>query len=213
MLCGFPLGVKATRDLYDQGRINKDQLVRLSGFCNNPSAAFVISGVGLGIFGSMRIGIYLLISCIISAFFCGIFFREKLTEIIYLKEIPRQSFDLVESIKSAGLTSITISSYVIFFSSLINAINSIVNSSYVSSIIASLFELCSAVERIGSSTDFSFNTKQLLIAFALGFSGLSVHLQAFSFFPKDALKAKYLLIKLTQGIVCAIITNIFILLQ
>ena len=204
IICGFPLGVKVARDLYDRGEINESQLTHLCGFSNNPSLAFVISGVGLGVFSSMRVGIFLFISCTIAAVICGILFREK--SIISLKSsnISRQNFNLVESIKTAGLTSITVSSYVIFFSAIIYALKPITNFP----LLVSTLELCSAVEII-SRANFNVNNKLILIAFSLGFSSFSVHLQAFSFMCTKVKKSRYLLMKLAQGFLSAI--TIFIL--
>lgn len=200
IICGFPLGIKVACDLYDRGEINDSQLTNLCGLCNNPSIAFVISGVGLGIFGSVRVGILLFISCSISAIICGVIFREKDIKIQKAGNIPRQKFSLAESIKNAGLTSITISSYVIFFSAMIYALRK-------TPLIASTLELCSAVKTISEST-FSINQKLILIAFSLGFSGLSVHLQAFSFMGAKVKKSRYLLMKITQGFISVIIVFI-----
>lgn len=201
IICGFPLGVKVACDLYDRGEINDRQLTNLCGFANNPSMAFVISGIGLGIFGSVHVGILLFISCSISAIVCGTVFREKEIKIQKAGNISRQKFSLIESIKNAGLTSITISSYVIFFSAVIYVLKK-------SQLIASALELCSAVKII-SESQFSVNQKLVLIAFSLGFSGLSVHLQAFSFMDARVKKSRYFLMKITQGLLSAI--TIFIL--
>ena len=201
IICGFPLGVKVACDLYDRGKINDRQLTNLCGFANNPSMAFVISGIGLGIFGSVHVGILLFISCSISAIVCGTVFREKEIKMQKESNISRQKFSLVESIKNAGLMSITISSYVIFFSAVIYVLKK-------SPLIASVLELCSAVKII-SESQFSVNQKLVLIAFSLGFSGLSVHLQAFSFMGARVKKSRYFLMKITQGLLSAI--TIFIL--
>ena len=201
IICGFPLGVKVACDLYDRGEINDRQLTNLCGSANNPSMAFVISGIGLGIFGSVHVGILLFISCSISAIVCGTVFREKEIKIQKASNISRQKFSLVESIKNAGITSITISSYVIFFSAVIYVLKK-------SPLIASVLELCSAVKII-SESQFSVNQKLVLIAFSLGFSGLSVHLQAFSFMGARVKKSRYFLMKITQGLLSAI--TIFIL--
>ena len=201
IICGFPLGVRVACDLYNRGEINDRQLTSLCGFSNNPSIAFVISGVGLGIFGSLRVGILLFISCTVSAVVCGILFREKKEKAQKAENISRQKFNLVDSIKNAGLTSITVSSYVIFFSAIIYALKN-------SPLLASALELCSAVKII-SESPFNVNQKLVLTAFSLGFSGLSVHLQAFSFMGNEVKKLRYILMKLTQGFISAI--TIFIL--
>lgn len=201
IICGFPLGVKAACDLYDRGEISEKQLTNLCGFSNNPSIAFVISGVGLGIFGSVRIGILLFISCTVSAILCGVVFRENEIKMQKAGNMTRQKFNLVESIKNAGLSSITISSYVIFFSAIIYVFK-------YSLLLSSALELCSAVKTISNSS-LSITHKLTLIAFSLGFSGLSVHLQAFSFMGGRVNKSRYLLMKLAQGLISSI--TIFIL--
>ena len=197
IICGFPLGVKVARDLYDRDEIDQGQLTSLCGFSNNPSMAFVISGVGLGIFGSVSIGILLFLSCLLSAIACGVLFRQEETKVTKHANISRQKFILVESIKNAGLTSITVSSYVIFFSAIICVVKN-------SPLLAPYLELCSAVEIISKS---SFNTSQklALIAFSLGFSGLSVHMQSFSFMGDRVKKSRYLLMKLAQGLLSSLI--------
>lgn len=200
IVCGFPLGVKVACDLYHQEKINEDQLTHLCGFSNNPSIAFTICGVGLGIFGSAHIGIMLFFSCTASAVLCGVIFRQKERKQSFYTNISRQRFDLVESIKIAGLTSITISSFVIFFSSLIYALKSLPNSIYI----IVLLELCTAVKTI-SESNFNHLIKIILTAFSLGFSGFSVHLQAFSFMPSAVNKIRYLIMKFVQGILSSAI--------
>ena len=197
IICGFPLGVKVARDLYDRDEIDQGQLTNLCGFANNPSMAFVISGVGLGIFGSVRIGILLFLSCLLSAIACGVLFRQEKTKVTKHANISRQKFNLVESIKNAGLTSITVSSYVIFFSAIIYVVKN-------SPLLAPYLELCSAVEIISKSS-FNTNQKLALIAFSLGFSGLSVHMQSFSFMGDRVKKSRYLLMKLAQGLLSSLI--------
>ena len=48
-VCGFPLGVKCTSDLYREGLISREEAEGLMGFCNNTGPAFLISGVGVGL--------------------------------------------------------------------------------------------------------------------------------------------------------------------
>ena len=98
-VCGFPVGVKMASELYKANKISKDEYERLSGFVNNPSAAFIISGVGLGIIGDIKVGIFIYISILLSAVTVGILFRPKRRNILYSKDISRQSFILVNSVK------------------------------------------------------------------------------------------------------------------
>ena len=54
---------------YKVVKISKNECERLIGFSNNASPAFVISGVGYALFGSIRIGVFLYILSFISSIF------------------------------------------------------------------------------------------------------------------------------------------------
>ena len=56
-----------------------------------------------------------------------------------------------------------------------------------------------ATSMISDATALPYALSMVSSAFALGFSGFSVHLQAFSFMPSKAQRRKYLLMKLLAG--------------
>lgn len=207
LICGFPLAVKNAAKLKREGMISIDEFERLAGFSNNPSLAFVIFGVGGGILGSVRHGVWLYISVILSSIIVGIIFRIKAATPSYFSDNSRQTFDLVESIKSAGINSITVASYIIFFSGIIGLLSEIVGEP-VFTLISPLFEVANSVKMLSDCKYLSAMSRFSLISLALGFSGFSVHLQAFSLFPSEAKKIRYLIMKLLQGFVCAAISTI-----
>ena len=202
-VCGFPLGVKSAVDSYDRGKISLDEMITLCGFCNNPSAAFVISGIGLGLFSNIKIGILLYLFVIISAIVTGFMFRPSRQYSSYQPVISKQSFSIVQSIKKAADTSITVCSFITFFSAVIYLLKIFIKSDITISFISPLIEISSAVEIITGSQLFSKKISMFLIGFALGFSGLSVHLQALCLMPKNANASKYFLMKIIQGLICA----------
>ena len=203
LICGFPIGVKTASELYLGQIISKDEFEHLSGFVNNPSVAFIISGVGMGIFGDLWLGVMLYFSVVLSSLAVGVIFRKGKVKYRNSSDISRQTFSLVQSVKNAGATSITVTSYIIFFSGLIGIYRSFIENEAALSLISTIFEVSSATSIIGNCSLFSIDLKLMLTAFALGFSGLSVHLQALSFFPEDASRTRYFLMKLIQGIISA----------
>lgn len=205
LVCGFPIGVKSAACLYDAKKISKEEFERLTGFVNNPSVAFIISGVGVGIFGDIYIGILLYVSIILSSVAVGIIFRKRLLIQQNTAVISRQRFNLVNSIKNAGMTSIAVASYIVFFSGVVGICESFIKNELILSLISSLLEVGSAARIIGELTNITQLSKLFFAAFALGFSGLSVHLQALSFFPEGASFKKYFLMKLIQGVLSAAI--------
>ena len=209
LICGFPIGVKTASDLYNAGKITKEEFERLSGFVNNPSIAFIISGVGAGILGDIRLGILLYISTVFSSVATGIIFRRTYHTQAKSSVISRQKFNLVNSIQKAGMTSVVVSSYIIFFSGVIGICSSLIKNEIFLAITSSFLEVGSATMCIKNCAHTCPEIMPILLAFALGFSGLSVHLQAFSFFPEGASKIKYLFMKLIQGMISAIFVFLF----
>lgn len=196
---GFPVGVKCAADLYSQGKIGKDDFERIIGFVNNPSPAFVIAAVG-GMRGNTEEGVILYISTLLAAVIVGILFskRGKKTKICKLK-YAKTHFSLASSIKNAAYTSVGISAYIIFFSVLLSVIKAVFASGEIT-IIASLFlEVGNAASLLASSS-FHYTVSLTLTAFALGFSGLSVLMQAKSLLPDGVSMRKYAVMKLLQGV-------------
>ncbi len=209
---GFPLGISTATKYYENKFITKDELERISAISNNPSAAFVVSGIGAGLYGDVSLGILLYLTTVISAIIVGVIFKNVTYKSKIMGVIPGQSFNLVDSIKKAGLSSITVASYIIFFSSLIGLIRVVIKERISLAIISSILEItnaCSLCAEIGESHSL---LGLIITSFALSFSGFSVHLQAFAILPNEVSRGKYLLMKLIQGIIspCLIILPLLI---
>lgn len=216
-VCGFPIGAKTLCLMYDRGEISKKELERAMTFCNNPGSAFVISAVGISLFEDRRVGMILYLSVIASSVIIGIFAR-----IIFGKITPSSrastKFEngsddsiriFVNAIKSSAFAMLTVCALVTFFSSFVGCLGSILSGIGNSAIavIFSFFELSSGV---GMSAELE-NINQAIItcAAALGWSGLSVHLQIASICAgRDISLKPYLVAKLFQSVLCAILTGV-----
>ena len=204
-ICGFPIGVGYASNLYTDDLISKDECEHLIGLSNNPSAAFVISGVGVGLCGNFQIGIILYISLIIATLLTGVIFKCRLkTQKVY--ENTRQRFDLATSIKNAAYSSISICAYIVFFSSLLSLVGLIIKNEIVISITASLLEIGNAVNRVSKLVFLPEYIKNGLLGFCLGFSGFSVHMQARNILHHDISMRIYYIMKATEGILSFIIS-------
>ena len=203
-ICGFPLGVKAATELYSRKIIDKNECERLCVITNNPSLAFVVSGVGVGLFDSLFTGIILYISVILSATVIGVFTKDKEEKSSNVDDITRQKFDLSLSIRSAALSSIYVSSYIIFFSGILGVIACFCKNELLGLVFSLFLEIGNAASVISASTRLSLLSSVVLTSFALGFSGLSVFMQAASYLPPEVSKAKLLRYKLIQGALSAV---------
>lgn len=212
VICGFPCGVKYAVKLYEGGLLTKDELERVIGLVNNPSLAFVISAVGNGIFNSKKIGLMLFVSVLTSVIITAHLYKSTSKEIAICEHISEQTFSFSKSIKSAGLSSIIVSSYIIFFSAVLGILKKTFKSTIFAALLAAILEIGNTVS-ILKTPGFDSNISFIILGFALGFSGISVHLQTIDILPENVSLKKYYVIKITQGIICAIIAstlNLFI---
>jgi hypothetical protein len=204
-LCGFPLGVKTATDLYSKDKLSKSELESLIGFINNPSSAFIISGVGAGMLNDVAFGVKLYFCVISSAIISGLITREKRIDSQKTSNNFRQSFSFVSSVKSAALSSLQICAFVSFFSALNSLISIPIKNIRILCLVASFVEISSSSQMICELKSSLGGLFLPLLAFALGFSGFSVHMQAFAFLPADISKKKYFANKLLQGTFSALL--------
>ncbi len=212
-ICGFPLGAKTSIALYNRGVITKNECERLIGFANNPSLAFIISGVGIGMRHSIRDGIILYFAVVLSSCISGVITKGDEQHYSNSDEILEQNYSFIDSIKNSLFAIITVCSYIIFFSMVTDIIISHIKQQTVSLFLASILEIGTATNLIAKSSITELLSLPLT-AFALGFSGVSVYLQTLSFAPKDINKFRCILIKLLQGILAFVIAafcNIIVL--
>lgn len=71
LLGGYPMGATALARLKEQGSITQQQTKGLSLWIFCPSPAFVITGVGQGMIGSLQAGLLLWSSCVLSVLLTG----------------------------------------------------------------------------------------------------------------------------------------------
>ena len=204
-VCGFPLGVKVAVDLYKREIITRDECERLIGFSNNTGPAFVISGIGVGLLHSYSIGIIIYISMIISAVLVGIIFGLRKRPSISKGALCESNFDFVASIKKGALGTLNVCGFVVIFSVISGIISLFVKNGTLFTLLTSFIEVSCSAKAI-STCGFGICLKTALSAFAVSFSGLSVHLQAKSFIADTDISMKtYYKMKLLQGVLAFII--------
>ncbi len=223
MLCGFPVGAKCARLFYEQGAIGKEEASRVLTFSNVPSSAFLISAVGVSLWGNRRFGIALYATVLAVALLTGILvnlLRKKDAEESSASHIeicvtpPLTGAKLfTESVRSATGSMLLVCAYVVFFSALTGTLNVILAAfdlpTGVTAILFCLFELSGGVSQASSLADPVFAA--MLCAFAAGWSGLSVHCQVLSVCDGTGFSFRhYFLAKLFQGILCALIFGILL---
>jgi sporulation integral membrane protein YlbJ len=213
ILCGFPIGIKVSRELYDAGYISKEECERLIGFSNNTGPSFVISGIGLGLRNSITDGILLYLSMIISSVAVGIILGigHSPTDIIAVEK--KQGFDLNTSVRKATASTVSICGFVVFFSAVCGVLELWLGKYRIYPFLLPLFEVSNASRRLADISYITNGASLILTAFAVSFSGLSVHMQGRSFLENSGISMKkYYLAKLLQGTISSLFITLILLL-
>ena len=215
MVCGFPVGTRASLSLYKKNRISRGEFSRLICFSNVPSSAFVISAVGATLFGCRAFGIALYCITILSALIIGIILNviygdEEKEE----KNTDKEAAAYKKTAESSGFSSFSgavvyaanamlgVCAFVIFFSVFTGLLGSVLEgvgaTQTAKAWLFSFFELTGGVAASAGVKPVSLAV--IIAAFAVGWSGISVHFQVASFC--DGVKVRfgrYILSKLLHG--------------
>lgn len=216
-ICGFPIGSKVACSMYDKGMMSKKEAERVLTFCNNPGSAFVISAVGVSLFGSFKVGAILYACVILSAVITGILMRpfHKIDDRNTISDanIIRASLQgssggvslFLGAVQDSALSMLTVCAMVAFFSSLIGCVGVSLSAIGVSEApIAAIFGLCELSSGVSALSSLHSSLALPLCAAALGWSGISVHCQIMAIAGGRGLSFKpYFAAKAIQGVICA----------
>ncbi|MBE6547151.1 MAG: hypothetical protein E7668_06935 [Ruminococcaceae bacterium] len=217
LLCGSPIGAKSAVSLYRAGRIDRAELTHLLTFSNTPSSAFLISAVGVSLFGDRTFGTRLYLITLLSALLTGILGARLRGKASPSEMLPKPSQNKTKhateketsvirlftgAITSSALSILYVCAFVVFFSAFVGTIESMLQAfslpPSVTALCYGLFELTGGVARAASCTP---PAAEYLCAFLAGWSGLSVHCQIMSLCADSGVSFRpYLLAKLAQGL-------------
>lgn len=213
ILCGFPIGVKVSLDLYKSGYISKEECERLIGFSNNTGPAFIISGIGAGMRGSIKDGVILYASMIFSAIICGLILGRSKNSSYKKATVTNTSYDFSASIKSSSINTLYVCAFIVFFSIVCGVLKSAIKNNLIYSLIIPFIEISNSAKSLSSGNFLNQNIEMILTSFAISFSGISVHMQARSFILGTDISMKtYYGAKLLQGTLASLITLFLVIL-
>ena len=217
MLCGFPVGAKCAVLAFEQGKLSKSEAEQTIAFSNNPSSAFLISAVGVSLWGNRRFGTALYVCTLFASLLCGILLARVTKKDEYVPQkatyAPHKSKInpitlFTSAVSSATKSILTVCAYVIFFSALVGTLGILLGQlnlpPWLSAPLFCVFELSGGVSQaaaLGNRTQAA-----LLTAFAAGWSGLSVHCQILSVCDGKTLSLRrYFLAKILQALICPLL--------
>ena len=226
-LCGFPIGARCAVSLFDIGAIEKDECERLIAISSTPSAAFLISAVGVSIFGSRPLGRALYFATLLASLTTGVILnlisrrRRKKAVLPAPCEIattpPKRKRStgayLSDSISASADAMLRVCAFVVFFTAFLGVLTEALGAMNLPQIalamISSVFELTGGVRAAASLSPSALAVT--LAAFAAGWSGISVHLQIASICDGRGISLRpYIISKLVSGVFTAAMMSLYL---
>jgi sporulation integral membrane protein YlbJ len=228
IFCGYPLGARYAAELYDQNLIDNKTFQRLLNIATNGSPLFIIGSVGTTMLGHPQLGYILIISNLLSCIIMGLLLpgRYKFNHNNYQNKfyIPKNvniGVSMKLALEDAIKTCMSIGSFVMIFSVLINIIKSngyfhtaltfisnytLIPTEIIQGLTLGIIEVTNGCNLIATSS-LPYNSKLVITSFLIAFSGLSITSQVYSLVYKHGVSMKkYLSLKVVQGIISSLIT-------
>ena len=208
VLVGFPQSGMMVSDLYNEGRITKEDAERIFPMLNNPSVGFVTVGVGLGSFGSLKIGIFLYLCVLFASFTVGRFGKCATPSLSYAPVKPRER-SLPDLIRNASLTTLSVVGFVVFFTVLSAILDKILLSPALRLLALLTLEVTGGATGAATLLGAPLVLRLALCAFALGFGGICVGMQSEIYLRSSSLPVlPYYERKLLGGLLAAILVGL-----
>ena len=124
---GYPAGAAYIADMERSGSVTTGEAERLLAFCSNSGPAFIVGAVGLGVFGSVRLGLILYGIHVFAAFLTGLVFRGKrpsheLQDVQLDIADPASAF--VGAVRQATASILSVCGFAVCFSVLLRVLDS-----------------------------------------------------------------------------------------
>lgn len=182
LLCGFPTSAVCAHALWESGEADAGEMRAVLPFCSNAGMAFVVGAVGNGMLGSRRAGYMLfLMQTVLSIVFILLFCRSKSTAAMLPVRAKKESLShaLVASVSAAGGAMLAVCAFIAFFGAAADMICLVFPSvpPFLRAVICSFFEISRGCAEFSGAAELSPLLRYVGVAFALGFSGVSVACQ------------------------------------
>lgn len=175
VLGGYPAGANAVMQLIEAGDIDEEEGRRLLCYCVNAGPAFVIGGVGVGMLGSVKAGVLLLIAHISVSLLMALFFRQApASSRRFRSPTLTVSTAVVNSIHDAAASLIGMCGFVLCASCVVSLADAMgaatVKATWLRTLLTGFLEVSTGcMEAAGTGVHAPF-----FLGLTLGFGGLSV---------------------------------------
>ncbi len=232
IVSGYPIGAKIISDLYSKNLISEEDARKMSVFCTTSGPIFVIGAIGVGMLKSLKLGIIIYISHILSSLIfgiiCNLIFRNKQENNLNepITQEPKKtniiSYCLSETVNSLFL----VAGYITIFYLASEMLESLNVFSFLTSIFSPIFSKTKILpEQIKTFLfgilEVTRGAKELssfglsiapAICGLVSFSGISIIMQSLAFLKTAKIKAhNFILSKCVLGVFSILICKALII--
>ena len=224
---GYPAGAAYIADMARSGSVSRQEAERLLAFCNNSGPAFIVGAVGIGVFGSVKIGLILYGVHVLAALLTGLLFRGKYpcteTQPILLDSAD-PALALTESVRQAVSAILSVCGFALCFTVLLTVLDAggaltalcgaiasrfSFEPQFVRALVTGLFELGSGAAALSGLRACPETLS--LSSFLLGWGGLSVHFQTLGVLSGSDVKgALHLTGRLLSAVFAAVLAYVIV---
>lgn len=227
-LSGYPTGAKLIANMHNNGQASQVDCEKMLAFCSVSGPMFMLGTVGAIMLKSYTAGLIILISNILASLINGLLYRGKKHKIKQPIQVNKTQTNLSDIVCDSLVSILMVGAYVVLSFLVIQILKEThiidllsrficsvfnINTSQdiVSSVLCGIFEITNGINAL-SICNTSLMIKIILSSSLIAFGGFSVFFQNLNFISKMKIPIKKLLRqKITQALICFIITLIICL--
>ncbi len=184
-LCGYPIGTKTVCELYETGEIQKKNALCLLACTANASPPFLLFAVSAKLFGSLSVGFCLILAQVLlslAIYFC---FYTKETPVLRQSKVFSLFPSMCQSVQNAAITMLQICAFTVIFGIIADAASQLSLPFPWNALLGGSIEIMHGISLVGTNAETLCNI--WIISTMVGFSGLCIWMQTFSFAVRTAL--------------------------
>jgi len=202
LVSGPPFGASYAAMLYSSGHITKSEAEHTAAISSGVSPAYLILGVGGGIFGDRRVGIVIWLSQVLTALVFGIVTSHTVGGKCGVTEIQKSAAlysALPKSISNAGRSMVTVCASVIFFTAVCVPVSMLLPS--LAPYIRPLIELNYGL--------YGTALQRWYVGFACGFSGVCMLMQSAGELSEAGLSpVRLIMCRCVCAVICSVVCGV-----
>ena len=202
ILGGYPVGARCAAMLFEQGNISRSDAQKVANIAICAGPGFLINYVGSALLGNRQSGVILLCAEITGVLLTGVIIGRTMRS----APLPHPRFSsgsqshhlLIDSVTDASRATFHMCGMVVICTAMITVIEKISPDERITNIASAVIEITEGCHRLCGRYPL------YMIAFFIGFGGISVHLQAYAGMGDLPInKGLFFLYRIIQGIITA----------